>query len=407
MLAKKYIIKILTICAFAAIIGAPFFISAQEQEKTVIYFFESKTCPHCAAEKIFLENLEKENSQIEVKSFEITEHPENAELIKKIGEMFGIDASHIPLTIIGRKYFIGYDNDSTTGELIKKLVKEREETNGEDIIAKIISGNGITEVPQNPSASQQITDKITLPFIGETEIKNLSLPVLTLIIAALDGFNPCAMWVLALLISFLLGMKNRRRMWALGTVFIATSGIFYFLFLAAWLNLFLVIGFIFWVRLAIGLVAGTSGIFYLKKYFKKQKNVCAISESDKRQKITDKLKKTIREEKFFFALTGIIALAIMVNTVELVCSAGLPAIYTHVLSLSNLPATTYYSYLIFYIIIFMLDDMIMFTAAMLALKRFKLADKYNHMSLLIGGLVMLALAVLLIFKPELLSFNIQ
>lgn len=407
MLAKKYAIKILTICTIAVALGTPFFISAQEQSEVVIYFFESKACPHCAAEKIFLKNLEKENTQIKIKDFEVTENKKNAELLKKIDETLNIDTSHIPLTIIGSRYFIGYDTDSTTGELIKKMVREYFEIGGKDIIANIIDDNNIEEIPQKPEVSQQIADKITLPFIGETEIKNLSLPILTLIIAAIDGFNPCAMWVLLLLISFLMGMKNRARMWVLGITFIATSAIFYFLFLAAWLNLFLTIGMIVWVRLIIGLTAAGSGFYYLKKYFEKQKNICVISETGQRQKITDKLKKIVHEKNFLPALLGITILAVMVNTIELACSAGLPAIYTHILSLSNLPAVTYYLYLIFYIIIFMVDDIIVFTAAMFALKTTGLTDKYSRISLLIGGLLMLILAAFLLLKPELLSFKIN
>ena len=194
-------------------------------------------------------------------------------------------------------------------------------------------------------------------------------------------------------------------MWALGIAFIASSAFIYFLFLSAWLNLFLFLGFVVWVRVLIGLAALVAGGYYLKYYLVNKQGSCSIMGDAKRRKIFEKIRSIIQKRWFILALGGIILLAAAVNLVELICSAGLPAIYTKILSLSNLPAWQYYLYLLFYILIFMLDDLLVFFTAMITFRVTGIGGKYSRFSHLIGGILMLAIGLLLLFKPEWLMFG--
>jgi len=212
------------------------------------------------------------------------------------------------------------------------------------------------------------------------------------------------MWTLLFLISLLLGMQDRRRMWILGSSFIITSALVYFLFLSAWLNLFLFLGVVTWVRWIIALVALGSGTYYLYDYCRNQSG-CSVMGDEKRQAVFNKLKEITQKKQFFLALGGIILLAIAVNLVELVCSAGLPAVYTQVLSLSNLASWQYYLYLALYILVFMLDDLFIFFTAMLTLKAVGIESKYSRLSHLIGGILMVIIGTLLLFKPSWLMFG--
>ena len=248
-------------------------------------------------------------------------------------------------------------------------------------------------------------EKINLPIIGEIETRDFSLPVLTVLIAGLDGFNPCAMWVLLFLISLLLGMEDKKRMWILGTAFIVSSAFVYFLFMSAWLNLFLFLGFVLWVRVVIGLVALVAGGYNLKEYFTNKAGVCKVTSGKKRQKVFEKLKNIIYEKQFWLALVGIIILAFAVNLVELICSAGLPAVYTQILALTPMAKWQYYAYLGLYIFIFMLDDLLVFFVAMTTLQITGMTTKYTRVSHLIGGILMLVMGILLLFKPEWLMFG--
>ena len=208
------------------------------------------------------------------------------------------------------------------------------------------------------------------------------------------------MWVLIFLIGLLLGMDNRRRMWTLGTVFIVASGVVYFIFMAAWLNLILFLGFIIWVRVVIGFIALLSGAYNVREYYINKSGACKVTGSERRQKIFAKLKDLTHKKKFWLALGGIILLAFAVNLVELICSAGLPAIYTQVLTLTNLPKWQYYLYLLLYIFIFMLDDLIVFIIAMVTLKVTGISGKYSRYSSLVGGIIMIIVGALLILRPE-------
>ncbi len=391
----------------------------------VINFFYSLSCPHCAEEASFIQSLAEDNERVELRAFEISQNQANAFLLGKIGQKLGTPVGGVPFTVIGSETFIGYQDDQTTGQEIQQVVEGclANFTQGcEDQVEPLLSNEpapAVTPVAEpsktdQPASTAQPIDPIDqehklnqelkLPFVGQVRIKDLSLPLLTFLVALLDGFNPCAMWVLVFLISLLLGMKNRRRMWLLGSAFILTSGVVYFLFLSAWLNLFLFLGFVFWVRVIVALVALGAGIYCLYDFMTNKNAACKVTQPKKRKRVFDRLKALVKKENLWAALIGIILLAVAVNMVELVCSAGLPAVFTQVLSLSNLTRWQYYAYLIFYVLIFMLDDLMVFVAAMVTLKLTGLESRYARYSRLVGGILMLIIGLLLIFKPEWLMF---
>jgi len=243
-----------------------------------------------------------------------------------------------------------------------------------------------------------------LPVFGKVNWQTMSLPLLTLVIAAVDGFNPCAMWTLLFLISLLLGMKDKRRMWLLGISFILASGVVYYLFMAAWLNAFLIIGVTKWIRIVIGAFAVLAGGWSFYQWFSNRDGGCITEDSDKRKKIFSQLKEVVNNKKLLLAVVGVMGLAVAVNMVELACSAGLPAVYTKALTMADLPSYQYYLYLLGYIFIFMLDDMLVFTIAMLSFKAVGIESKYVNISRLIGGVVMLWIGYAMLFRPEWLTF---
>jgi hypothetical protein len=227
--------------------------------------------------------------------------------------------------------------------------------------------------------------------------------MLTIVLGAVDGFNPCAMWVLVLLIGLLVGMNDRVRMWSYGAAFLLTSGAVYFLFMAAWLNLFLFLGSLAWIRAAVGVFALGAGALYLREFVRSPNAACAITTPGERQRVMDRLRSAVSERSFAMAILGIMVLAVAVNMIELLCSAGIPAVYTQVLALSGLTPLGYYAYLALYIAVFMIDDAVIFVAAMLTLQATGLAASYSRWSHLIGGAVLLGVGLLLIFRPAWLA----
>ncbi len=381
-----------------------FFLSpASALAETNIYFFWGNGCPHCAKAKPFLENLAQQNSDINLYDFEVYYNRQNQQYLQAIGKNLNKNISGVPAIIIGDQAIIGFSETITPAE-IERRVEMCQQLGCPDETGKIL-GIEKKESTAEPKVENIESTKIKVPFFQEIETKSFSLPVLTIILGALDGFNPCAMWVLLFLISLLLGMKDKKRMWILGSAFIIASALVYFLFMAAWLNLILFLGFIVWVRILIGLIALVGGGYNLKEYFTNPSGACKVTGTEKRQKVFAKLKDITKVKSFYLALGGVILLAFAVNLVELVCSAGLPAVYTQVLALNNLVSWQYYLYILLYIFIFLLDDLLVFFVAMTTLRITGLTTKYTRYSHLLGGVLMLIIGLLLIFKPEVLMFG--
>jgi len=374
-------------------------------EDLTIYLFYSESCPHCKEELVFLNDLDKRYENVDFEKLEVGER-ENLVLWQKTGERLGLRVGTVPFTVIGEKYLNGYLNDETSGKAIEEAVKQTLEKGVVDLVGEIREEIEKSEVGEVKGVeTDKIEDKLVLPVFGELNVKKLSLPIITFLIALLDGFNPCAMWTLLFLISLLLGMKDRKRMWLLGGVFISVSGAVYFMIMAAWLNVFLLVGLVKWIKILIGLFALGAGWYSLRDWWKNKDGSCKITEHEKRQKTFAKLKEITQNQKLFLALGGIGLLAVAVNMVELVCSAGLPAIFTQILTMNKLASWQYYGYLLFYILIFMLDDLIVFIIAMTTLKAIGIDGKYSRWSRLIGGILMTVIGLLMLFKPEWLMFG--
>jgi glutaredoxin len=388
-------------------------VQVQATSSVTAYLFYGNGCPHCAKERDFLKKLDEKYPQLEVKEYEIYYNQKNNALLQKVATELKTEVGGVPFLVIGDKSYIGFAEGITSQE-VESRIKECSDSACADSVASIVGQQVNPEakpsVSPEPEKTEQLktpvnTKTISVPIFGTVDTSKLSLPVLTFVLAFLDGFNPCAMWTLLFLISLLLGMKDRKRMWALGIAFIVSSAGVYFLFLSAWLNLFLFLGFIVWVRLLIGVVSLGAGAHYLRDYWVNKRGGCGVMGDEKRQRIFLKLQGITQKRQFLLALGGIILLAVAVNMVELICSAGLPAIYTQVLSLSNLPSWQYYLYFGLYILVFMLDDLFIFFTAMITLQAVGVQSKYSRYSHLIGGFLMLIIGLLLIFKPEWLMFG--
>ena len=393
--------RLVLICLCLGLSG-PHPVSAADQSVNV-YLFWTIGCPHCLHEKEFLAALERRDQAVKVVALEVSAHRENRELFQRVGKLLQADISGVPFTVIGDQYVIGWQDEATSGRAVEAAIRETRRRGASDVVAGLLTAAAPTS-PQRVD-KPTVPETLTVPVFGPVNLKHLSLGALTVIIGALDGFNPCAMWVLVFLINLLLGMEDRRKMWILGSAFIIASGAVYFLFMTAWLNILIFLGFIFWIRVIIGLVALLAGGYNLKEYWTDTSGACTLSQGARRQRTMERLKAVISTRKFWLALAGVVLLAFLVNMVELICSAGFPVVYLQILSLTPMPFWQYYLYLLLYIVIFMLDDIIVFVVAMLTLQLMGVTTRYKRFSNLIGGVLMVLIGVLLLFKPGWLMFG--
>lgn len=244
-------------------------------------------------------------------------------------------------------------------------------------------------------------------LFGVVSLKNVSLPIFTIILGAVDGFNPCAMWILIFLITMMFSMHDRKRMWILGLTFIFTSGFVYLCFMVSWLSLASFLNSVVLIRFLIASFAVLFGMVNIYRYIKSLNSDvgCDVTDKKKRLKIMERIKKIVTEKSFLLSIIGIILLAFSVNLIELLCSLGIPVMFTNVLAMNDLSTLEYVIYIGLYLLFFLIDDILIFVIAMKTLKIKGISNKYTKYSHLIGGIIMLLLGILMVIKPEWLMFN--
>lgn len=395
---------------FSLFISIIFITNIKAEENLVnLYLFYSNTCPHCEAEMELLDELQEDYDNLKIYKYEISED-ENSLLLSKVSEMFDINVTGVPFTIIGEKTFFGYSEENSKKKFIGAIeyysshgyIDKVGEYLGNELPTYDINNNDIT-VDEYIKEYGEYT--FNIPFIGNVSTKDLTLPLIAIIMGFIDGINPCAMWVLLFLISMLIGMHDRKKMWILGSAFLITSAFIYFLIMLAWLNIAVVVTKIDIIRLVIAIVALLGGFYNLYSLFKTKENGCNVTTKKDRQKILERIKKFTSEKNLILSVIGVIALAISVNLIELACSAGLPVMFTQILAINNLTGIQYISYILLYILFFLIDDLIIFIIAVTSMKVSGMSVKYGKISKLIGAILLILIGILLIFKPEWLMLN--
>lgn len=381
------------------------------KESIKVYFFNGDGCPHCKEENKFLEKMKDKYPKIKVEKYEVWNNKDNQILMEKVKNKMDISENGVPLTIIGSTYVIGY-TESFNDEIERIINFYLENNNKYSDVVGSIKNNTFKDkkVIDEFEKYEKKTDKettIDAPILGKVNLKNFSISSAAVLIGLIDGFNPCAMWVLLFLISMLLGMKNRRRMWIIGITFLLASAGIYMAIMLSWINIVVNISASIIFRNIIAVIALIGAIININSFRKelKKDSGCQVVDSKKRKKIFSKIKKFTTEKSLFLALGGVILLAISVNVVELACSAGLPLVFTEILTINKITGISSFYYTFIYIFFFLLDDLIIFIVAMLTSKIAAISTKYNKYSHLIGGILMLLIGVLLIVKPEWLMFN--
>lgn len=394
----KKLLKVLFIC----LMFTPFIIKAKEIN---IYLFYGEGCPHCKDEKVYLNNYIKENKDVKLYTYEVWNNAENQEKFLEVQKIVEISSRGVPYLVIGNNVISGFSKNSTE-ELIENTINYYRNVEYADETGIYL---GIVEETDEiyKNGEKYIEDEFDIPFLGKKKARDVSLLLSGILIGLVDGFNPCAMWILLFLISMLLGMKNKKRMWILGITFLFTSALVYFLFMISWLNLALILNKIIYIRIGISLMAIIFGTVSLLRYISSigRDDGCEIVDSKKRKKIIEKIKTIVKEKSFIAALLGIMVLAVSVNIIELLCSLGLPVMYTEILALNDITNTSKIIYTIIYVFFFLLDDLIIFIIAMKTLEIKAISNKYSKYSHLIGGLIMMIIGILMLFKPEWLMLN--
>jgi glutaredoxin len=387
---KRYLIIFLIIAGVALLYSGDYS-SSNVDDSTIaksVHFFYSPTCPHCSAQKEFNKELMGRYPNITFVYHDVSKAKESA-LLLDYAKKYGLDVNSlgVPATFFGNYHFLGFDDINGMGRQIDSALGKYARGEDEGFIGQAKNFDGFVE----------------LPFFGRVNVLDYSLPVLAVLLGIVDGFNPCAMWVLVYLISLIAGLNDKNRMWLLVGSFLFASGVLYFLFITAWLNVFLVVGYMKILTMIVGLFALYIGANDLRVYIKTKGALeCDVGDAESKKKTSGMIRQIVESPLTWMTIFGIIGLAFVVNSIEFVCSSALPVIFTQTLTLSGLPTPAYYGYILLYLFFFMLDDIIIFSLAVFAVSS-SYGHKYARYCKLIGGIILVVLGFLLVFMPDLLG----
>lgn len=348
----------------------------------VLEVFGRADCPHCAAAKEFLAELAATHPELRITYHELLTDPAARVRLQSLAREQGITALGVPAFLIDGRLHIGWDDASTTGAELLRLL-------------------GLADTARAPPAAAP--DVVNAPLVGPLSASRLGLPLFTVALGLLDGFNPCAMWALLLILALLVGLGDRRRMLLIGGTFVLVGGLLYYAFMAAWLELFLLIGFSRALQVGLGLVAVVVGLVNLKDFVAFGTGPSLSIPASAKPGIYARMRRVVTAQNLTAALLAVAALSVMVNVVELLCTAGLPTLYTQILGARDLSRPAFHGYLLLYIAAYIFDDMLMLLIAVTTLSRPALQERAGRGLKLLSGAVMLGLGLVLVFRPQWLS----
>ena len=387
------------VLAFLAVLLLPLAVLADAPApapgEATMEVFVREGCPHCTQAKRFLADLGRERPALRIVVRDVLQEPEALARLQEIAKAQGATAALVPAFFVGGQLILGYSAEASTDKLIRAA-----------LAGQAVQPAGTATASTTCAAQEASTCKMEVepPANGGFEITafgrtvtldDVGLPAFTIIMGLLDGLNPCSMWVLILMISLLATLGDRRRMLAIAGTFVVIQGIAYFVFMAAWLNLFLLVGLSRASQWAVAAIALVAGAINIKDYFAPGVGV-SLSISDKHKPgIYARMRGILHAESLPAAIAGVIVLGLLVQVVEFMCTSGFPALFTRILTLRDLDPASYYGYLLLYDAAYMFDDVIVLAIGVTTLSNRRLQEKEGRLLKLLSGVVMVALGLYL------------
>jgi glutaredoxin len=369
----------------------------EPEERLIVRLFSSPTCPHCQAEKNFLQGIAPKYPELDVQVYNVDDEDSIDHLIELSKEL-NFSPDFVPVTVIDDWYLLGYDTDAIQGKLI------------EEVIIRKIAALGGNETA-NITDLDYLKYQIEIPFIGIVDTRDMGIPISTIVIGLLDGFNPCAFFVLTMLLSFLIYAKSRKRMLLIGLIFIFISAFVYFLAMLAMyfalnsLNttLDLSAGEFGILPLVGGAIAIVVGLINLKDFFFFKKGVSLTISEDKKPKLYKRMRGLLKSQTMIEMIIATVVLAFVANSYELVCTASLPFVYNTLLIGQGIDFSTALLYLALYCTVYIIPLLVI---VLVFVKRFegdKMSKETGEMLKAISGIMMLGFGIFLIIDPGVLS----
>lgn len=432
----------------------------QIEELLKVRVFVRPGCRHCHEAQQFFNAYARHWPAVRIEYYDAFNDVAMRQEMQRVAQKYNVQAASFPCIEICGRFIVGFQGEEITGRQIEDVFRDRsprdtqstsvnpavpavslvsrltwlipspvfavstieDDRHGDDVLdlpdeegpieadalalPEESSSDGELEEPgadTSPLVSvpldEQVERGIDLPWLGRVRASEMGMPLFTLAIGLVDGFNPCAMWVLVFLLSVLVNVKDRRKIIVIAGTFVVISGLAYFTFMAAWFNVFQLIGLLRPVQIGLGCLAVIVGLVNVKDFFAFHQGITFSIPAAAKPGIYRRVREIVTARNLTVALCGAMTLAVAVNVVELLCTAGLPALYTEVLSLQNWPWWIDYSYLALYIAAYMFDDTVLLTIVVITLSHRKLQEREGRWLKLVSGTVILLLGCVMLVRP--------
>jgi thiol-disulfide isomerase/thioredoxin len=414
-----------------------------------IYLFWGEGCPHCAKAKPYFENLAATYPEIQLRTYEVYYVAENQELFSLMAEKYGLEQLAVPTVFLGPYILQGY-SEEYNAEIEKviiqcihdgcadlglgvintppitiptatvtlpvlpspiPLIEKTPVPTTVGITQTTIPDKEITPVPtmiagfptESPGSIDQ-THNFEIPLLGSVNLETKSSFVSTILIALVDGFNPCSLWVLTMLLALTLHTGSRKKVFIIGIVFLTVTAGIYALFITGLFSILKITSAMSWIRILVALIALFFALVNIKDYFWYKEGISFTIADDKKSGIFKKMRAVMDASQSFTGLIGAtIALAVGVSIVEFSCTAGFPVIWTNILTAQKISGISFVLLLVIYMVIYQLDEMIIFFSSVATLKASRIEEKHGRVLKLISGMLMLTLSIIMLINPALLN----
>jgi thiol-disulfide isomerase/thioredoxin len=383
-------------------------------QPTEVYYFYGEGCPVCAKTTPFLESLAAEHPGMTINRFEVWHSEDNRTRLGEMSDSYRIKPTGVPIIFIGEHAWIGFREGATDQEITSVVdacttegcpnptTVELDGTEGTTTDAGSSCGTSPDGTPLK--CESPASEAIAVPVVGSVDLGDRSLLVSTLLISFVDGVNPCSLWVLTVLIALSLRHGSRKRTLLVGGTFIFVTALVYALFIGGLFTVFTFVGFAPWIRVTVALVALFMALVSIKDYFWFKQGLSFTIPDDKKPGIYAGMRRVLAQGDSLPALIGATTvLAAGVSLVEFGCTAGFPVLWTNLLNTREAGIVTFLVLLLVYMVIYQLDEMAIFLTAVFTLKATKIQEKQGRLLKLGSGVLMLALALVMIIDPEIMS----
>jgi len=407
----RLFILLITIGLFSVFLGAceskaetlPPYTFSEDADKgdIVLYVFWGEGCSHCEAARPWLAQIDHDYPELNIRSFEIWYSEKNAPLFDQLADHFNVPEGGrgTPTFFLGGQYWVGYSD--LIQEQITAAVQKCLEEGCPDAGAGIMPGASEVGFVPGQNGSSNVID---IPLIGRVDLSGQSIWISTILIAFVDGVNPCSVWVLTMLLALTLRTGSRKKVATIGVIFLSVTALIYALFIAGLFSVLKLTSFLGWIQVVVALLALFFAVVNIKDYFWYKEGLSFTIADEKKPGIYQKMRRVMDASQSFWGLAGAtIIMAAGVSLVEFSCTAGFPVLWTNLLVAQQTEAALFILLLVIYMLIYQLDEMVIFFSAVFTLKSSKLEEKHGRVLKLVGGVLMLVLAGVMLINPELMN----